>query len=170
MIKSIYLTEGQPVEINTSMGWVLRYRETFGNDILPDLLPILEAVILAAVELIDESEDGKLSMQAAVDSIKEGGLIGAMSMLAGLEVKTALQIIWSMMKEADEPNVPGFDAWARSIDRVPFDEVGPVIFWAIADNFVSKKNMDKLRNGLGAKKEPEAPKNTSTSTPSSPAQ
>lgn len=169
MIKTIYLNEEQPVEIDTSMGWLLRYRETFGNDILPDLLPILEAITLAAIDLLDEAESAEnIGIDTVLDALRGGTLINAISMLGGLETTTLLQIVWAMHKEANE-GAPGFRAWTKTVPAFYFDEVAPELFWAISDSAVSKKNMDKLKSKL-KKEAPEAKTekrtNTSTSTPS----
>lgn len=148
MIKTIYLNEGQPVEIDTSMGWFIRYRETFGNDILPDLLPILEAITLAAIDLLDEAESAEnIGIDTVLDALRSGTLVNAIAMLGGLETTTLLQIVWSMHKEANE-GAPGFKAWTKTVPAFYFDEVAPELFWAISDTVVSKKNMDKLKSKL----------------------
>lgn len=43
-MKRTFDFEGIPVELNSSMGWFLIYREQFGHDILPDLMPAIDAV------------------------------------------------------------------------------------------------------------------------------
>lgn len=169
MIREIKVN-GQPVEVNTSLGWFIRYSETFGNDILPDILPLMEAIILGAIDLLEDTEDG-LTITSILEGIRDGRFITAISMLAGLEMTTVLQIVWAMIKEADE-DAPGFREWARRTEACYFDEIIPQLFWDISDTIISKKNMDRLRNALKEKSKanrenPEEIKtNTSASTPS----
>ena len=165
MIKNIILND-QPVEINTAMGWLFRYRETFGNDILPDLLPLLESLVLAATDFLEDSEDGP-TLSGLLAGIREGRFIQALAMLGGLETITILQIIWSMQKEANE-ETPGFREWTKQTDTCYLDEIIPELFWAICDTLVSKKKMERLRNAAGKlKTKPDAKTTISPSTPSS---
>ena len=170
MIKSIYLNnEEKPVEISTSMGWLLVYRETFGRDILPDILPIIEAASLAAIDILDEAEGETPSLKTIIEAFRNGALIDALAVAAGLEITTLLQIVWAMRRTADR-RTPGFEEWAEGIENFPVDEIAPALFFAIVDSMVSGKNAKRLKKRIQEtqhEEEDEAAKNTSTSTKSS---
>ena len=53
-MKKTILIEDQPIEINSSLGWLFCYREQFGHDILPDLLPLLDAALGALANMYEE--------------------------------------------------------------------------------------------------------------------
>lgn len=170
MIKSIYLNnEEKPVEIDTSMGWFLVYRETFGRDILPDILPIIEAASLAAIDILDEADGKTPSVKTIIEAFRNGALIDALAVASSLEITTLLQIVWAMQKNADRMT-PGFNEWAKGIEYFPVDELAPVLFFSMVDSMVSLKNARRLKKRIEearSGKAEEAAKNTSTSIKSS---
>ena len=136
MIKTINI-EGQPVEINSSLGWLFCYREQFGHDILPDLLPLLDAALSALAEIYDGDED--INIFEKLDEETVNRIIVALS---SLEVLTVANILWAMAKNAGETKRP--EEWLNDFDVFPLDTVVPEMVKAIVNSSLSSKNSKRL--------------------------
>lgn len=143
MIRSIQINENQSVEVNSSAGWLLLYRETFGRDILPDILPVAETVITAAQEVLAETEDD-LSTKAIMKALSNGALIDALGALSTLELVTIIKILWALAKNNDR-EIPTVYDWANSFETISLDTVAPDLLFLIVDSFSSSKNSERLK-------------------------
>lgn len=148
MIRTIVLND-RPIEINSSMGWLYVYQRTFGHDILPDILPLAEAVIAGLGDALQAAiDDGSGKKSVSTEDLL--GLMNADSFvemfikLAGMELTTILDIFWAMVKNAD-PTIPGPEQYFNSFDRLPLvDELAPALFYVIMDSAASSKNASSL--------------------------
>ena len=129
--------EGHPIEINTSLGWLFCYREQFGHDILPDLLPLLDAALGALSEIYDENEDANI-----LEKLDETAVNRIIVSLSTLEVLTITNILWAMAKNAGETKNPR--EWANGFDVFPFDVVTIELMRALIESSVSSKNSKRL--------------------------
>lgn len=148
MIKAIRINNDQSVELNGSAGWFLVYREYFGHDILPDIMPILESGLTMAVNLLQGvgiKNDGTVeaSTRQIVESIDDSVLSDLFINLSGLESVTVMQIIWAMAKNADD-GIPNLREWLNQFDCFPLDEILPKAVRLIIDSTVSAKNAKRL--------------------------
>ena len=149
MIKEINISENEKIKLNASLGWVLRYRAQFGHDILPDLLPMLESGLVLVGGAMDES--GELEWRKLLDF---DTVSSAMISFAGAEFTTALNIIWSMAKNADD-SIPAPFEWANQFENFPLDQIVPEVIDAVINTVVSEKNRKRL-GALKKKIQPEA--------------
>ena len=140
MKKTIKIKE-HPVELNSSLGWFYCYREQFGHDILPDLMPALESLLTLGV--LNSGADPK-DVLAALDS---DTISEAMINMIGLESVTVLNIIWSLAKNADD-DLPDPRTFFDGFDAFPIDTVAPVAFRMIIESSVSSKNAKSLLERL----------------------
>lgn len=129
--------ENHPVEINTSLGWLFCYREQFGHDILPDLLPLLDAALGALSEIYDEDENVNI-----IEKLDETTVNRIIVSLSTLEALTVTNILWAMAKNAGETRNPR--EWVNDFEVFPFDIVVPEIMTAIIESSVSSKNSRSL--------------------------
>lgn len=143
MIKAIKINKEQSVTLNGAAGWFLIYREQFGHDILPDLMPMLEGVITAGISLLNNADGGKIT----VESFDNDVLMDFFMNISGLEATTILQIIWAMAKKADDDIAPP-EIWFDQFETFPLDVVAPKVFRLILDSSVSSKNVKRLMNVL----------------------
>lgn len=148
MIKTIKINKDQSVELNGSAGWFLIYRETFGHDILPDIMPVIESGLTMAISLlqglnIDDNGGVNASTREIVSQIDSGVLTDLFINLSGLEASTALQIIWAMAKNADD-DIPPLREYLNQFDVFPFDTIIPKVVRVIIDSTVSAKNAKRL--------------------------
>lgn len=132
MKKEIKIGEST-IELNSSAGWFYDYREQFGHDIMPDLLPILEGLLGTLAELTD-GEDLILTDEIV------GKIIDA---LATAEITTIFNITWAMAHNADD-NIEPPRKWANKFDTFPMDEVVPELVTLVLKSSVSSKNLKSL--------------------------
>lgn len=147
MIKNINLDSKHSVEVNSSAGWLLIYRSQFGHDILPDLMPALEAVLgLASSFLseIGEINEKSISVGDMVKSLDKELLSDITFNLSTLEIVTIINVFWAMAKNADR-DIPEPEVWVNQFDNFPFDVIAPAILDIVIKSCVSSKNLKRLK-------------------------
>lgn len=134
MKKEIKIGE-QSVTINSSAGWFYDYREEFGHDIMPDLMPILESILGAIAEMTESGSEELLITDELVEKIIDA--------LATAEITTIFNITWAMAHNEDE-KIDRPKKWANSFESFPIDEVVPELITTILESSVSSKNAKSL--------------------------
>lgn len=129
---------GTPVELNSSMGWLLLYKEQFGHDILPDLMPAVDSVFGLGVDLIKEVDMDEITVWELLQKLDKDMVSEALATASGLGATTMVQILWALAKNAD-PRIPGPIEWINSFDTVPLDKVFMPVLYLIVDSCLSKK-------------------------------
>lgn len=144
MIKTINLGNGQSLEINSSGGWLYVFQEQFGFDVLPLLMPALEAG-LKAVGIAVQGADGKDKIEAAqmLANFDDENINEIMTSFSGLQLTTLLNIVWAMAKNAND-NIPEPKVFYNSFDEFPNDLVIPEVVRQIINTTISKKNRVKI--------------------------
>ena len=146
MIKTVQF-EGHSLEIDTSGGWFFVYREYFGHDILPDIMPALESALQMAVDVIGRVDTEELDAKAVINALGEDTLEEMFFKMAGAEITTILQIFWAMAKNRDN-SIPQPREFYNQFDCFPWDEVGPLLMKALLDSNISSKNVKSLLENL----------------------
>ena len=163
MIKTLNIGS-EPVEINTSAGWFYVYRNQFGRDILPDLMPVIEGVLNAIGDMLQGSpvvEDLLDTADPETAYVNVDAIIDAMVKIAGLELTTILNIVWAMACNANK-DIEAPRDWFNKFDTFPMDEIVPALAYDIIESTVSSKNV----NGLLEKLHQMTEESTSTSSQS----
>lgn len=145
MIKTIEF-EGQKVELNTSAGWLFVYRNRFGHDIFPDLMPIIESIVSAIATMLENGE-AEVTPDGIKNLMNDDTITDAFIKLAGMEITTVYQVLWAMAYNADN-GIGGPEDFFNSFEKFPLDIVIPELFTAIVESSVSSKNGGRLLNGL----------------------
>ena len=138
--------DNHSIEIDTSMGWLFVYKSTFGRDILPDLMPLVEAALSGLAEILGSGAikcDKSIDPEKALDLMNADALVDMLVKMAGMELTTVLQVFWAMVKNADPYAAPP-EAFFGKLERFPMDEVVPTMFYAIVESSVSSKNAKSL--------------------------
>lgn len=139
-MKKTISIENHSVEVNTSMGWVFVYREQFGHDILPDILPLLDAIVEILVDVYDE--EGTLA-----DKLRDGLADRITITLAALEFTTLINTFWAMAKNADD-SIAEPKTWVNQFDVFPMDTVAVELFQLLLSSSISSKNSASLLNKI----------------------
>lgn len=145
MIKTIEF-EGQKVELNTSAGWLFAYRNRFGHDIFPDLMPIIESIV-GAIAIMLENGEAEVTPDGIKNLMNDDAITDAFIKLAGMEITTIYQVLWAMAYNADK-SIGGPEDFFNSFEKFPLDVIIPELFTAIVESSVSSKNGERLLNGL----------------------
>lgn len=146
MEKTIKIDSKTSLKLSNSVAWMMLYRDQFGRDIVPVLIPALTAVTDIAVEVNKAVQNGATPTQivSALDTdIVKDALVEA----SGLEFVDLLNIIWAMAKAADD-DIDEPIIWIRQFDKFPLDTILPVVFDMILSCMVSTKNLKRLRTSM----------------------
>lgn len=135
-----------PVRLNNNVGWAMEYRDQFGRDIIPTLIPMFAGAIDIASGLINETGKTKEIDLGDILALTDGDtLLDAIIHLGGLEFVDFINITWALAKCADE-TIEEPREWVRQFDAFPVDEVGPVVLGLILKGVVSSKNLKRLES------------------------
>lgn len=146
------------VRLNNNIGWAFEYRDQFGQDIIPTILPMVAAVLdltKGILEEVDEKEN--LGIKEVLKVIDGDTVYDALIHLGGLEFTDFINITWAMAKCAD-PNIKEPKTWVRQFDVFPVDEIAPAVVKLIFAGIVSSKNLTRLKEIKATLQ----PKNTSS--------
>ena len=136
MIKEIKFNENVKLELSNNIGWAMEYREQFGHDILPDLLPAVSAI----VSLLGELDGKNLDFRKIDKDVLQDALIN----LAGLQFTDFINLCWAMAKTADD-KTPMPRKWLKQFDDGFFmDTIAPEVFNLLLEGLVSSKNLKSL--------------------------
>ena len=146
MVKTIKIGN-QSVALDNNIVWALNYRNQFGKDIIPTLMPAMAALldVISGVVKSGETVDGSIDMNKVLRTVDGDSFMDAMVHLSGLELNDFIELTWSLAKTADE-SVPEPEKWLRQFDSFPLDVIGPEVFTLIAKGVISSKNLKRLES------------------------
>lgn len=142
MVKTIRIDDEHELTLSNNIGWALEYREQFGHDIIPDLLPALSAVISLLGEINSKGIDFK--------TIDKDVLQDALINLSGLQFTDFINLLWAMAKTADG-SIKEPKKWVTEFETFPLDVIAPEMFSLLCEGLMSSKNFQRLKLA-GAKK------------------
>lgn len=160
MKKTVQL-EGHQVEVDTSAGWFYEYLEQFGHDIMPDIMPLIESIVIAISSVLEESS-GRFDEKELLKAMNNDALVDAFIKMSGMEFTTVLNIFWAMAKNCSAAT-PQPKEFYKSLPVLPLDTLMPQLLHMIIESCASSKNAKSLLEKIDklTKKNGE-----STSTPS----
>lgn len=156
-MKKVIEIEGQTFTLDNNVGWLLEYQDQFGHDILPDIMPILGAIL----EFLEGAMSSGVTMKDAKDitkAIQNGAGTSSLIELAGFRMTDVIAIVWALAKTAD-PNIDPPRQWVRQYNPFPLDKLLPEVFGLVASGLMSSKNWNRLQTlvaDLRASREPNA--------------
>ena len=135
----------QEVRLNNNMAWTMEYRDQFGKDILPAIMPLLASMIEGVSTVMAEASDaGEFSTSSIAEALEGRSMDILLPMFQAEFVDLVINVTWAMAKTADE-NIEPPKRWVRQFDSFPLDVVGPIIFDMVLKGFVSSKNLKRLK-------------------------
>ena len=163
MIKTIKIGK-QDVVLDNNVGWTLIYRDQFGQDIIPSIMPMFASALDIISDIVKNSEGDtdEISLKEILKMSDGDALINALVHLGSFEFVDFLNITWSLAKNADD-SIPEPKIWLKQFDEFPVDVIGPEVVKLIFKGMVSSKNLKRLNGVAKAVR----PKKQSISTPSS---
>lgn len=129
MRAEIKIDKDTKIKINVNNNWLFIYREYFGNDILPDIVPMVDTVLSTFGNLM-------VGEDINVDAIEDK--------MYALEFTTVNQIVWSLAKNADD-SIPEIREWNDGFDTFPLDIIVPQIADAMLSFYMTKKKLNQIK-------------------------
>ena len=135
----------QEVKLDNNAAWAMEYRDQFGKDILPVILPMGASIAEMLATVASSAED--LSVRSLAEAI-EGRTMEILMPLFQVEmVDILINVTWAMAKVADESIDPP-KKWIRQFDSFPIDVVAPAVYDMAMKGFMSSKNQKRLKNAV----------------------
>ena len=135
----------QEVRLNNNVAWTMEYRDQFGKDILPAIMPLLASMIEGISTIMaDAGRDGDLTTSNIAEALEGRTMEVLLPMFQAEFVDLVINVTWAMAKAADESIEPP-KRWVRQFEEFPLDVVGPAVYDLILKGFVSSKNLRRLK-------------------------
>lgn len=132
----------QEVKLSNNVAWAMEYRDQFGKDIVPALLPLLGSVMEMVATVASDNPETNIG---DIIASFEGRAMDILLPMFQVEfVDVAVNITWAMAKAADEDIDPP-KKWVRQFETFPLDVVMPTVFEMVLKGFVSSKNLKRLK-------------------------
>lgn len=146
MKKTIKIDEKNTLTLSNNVGWLLAYRDQFGVDIVPALVPVLNAVIEIYAEIAKQTGDLKTAADIFT-KIDTATIQGAILELAGVQITDLVNVVWAMAKAADD-DIDEPRTWVRQFETFPLDVIAPAVLELAVRGLISGKNSTRLLDAL----------------------
>lgn len=133
------------VRLNNNVAWTMEYRDQFGKDILPAIMPLVASMVEGvSTVMTDATVNGEITTSSIAEAIEGRTMDILLPMFQAEFVDLVINVTWSMAKAADESIDPP-KRWVRQFDEFPLDVVGPAVLDLVLKGFVSSKNLNRLK-------------------------
>lgn len=135
------------LKLDNNIGWMIAYREQFGRDIVPALIPVLNAGIDVMFGIVQALKPGEKAGVETLKSIDPDALHDAILQASAIEAVDLINITWALAKNADE-EIPEPREWVRQFEGFPMDLIGGAVFDLVFKAMISTKNLNRLRKSV----------------------
>ena len=136
----------KPVRLTNNVSWTMIYRDQFGQDIIPSLMPAIAAVLDVISGIVRETgKTSGIEIEDLIAVLDGDSLIDAVIHMSGLEFTDLIKMTWAMAKAVDD-NLPEPKVWVKEFEVFPIDEVAPAMFELAVTGVMSSKNLARLKN------------------------
>lgn len=142
MVKTIKIDKDTSLTLSNNLGWVINYKNQFGHDILPDVMPIISAITKVIGEMAQSSAADAYEMIRTLD---KDAVQDALIELCSIELADFLHLVWALAK-ANDKSIEDPDTWVEQFDSFPLDVIAPAVFELLTKGLVSSKNLKSLRD------------------------
>lgn len=146
MEKTIKIDSKTSIKVSNNIGWMMAYRDQFGQDIVPTLIPILNAGLDIAIEVAKNAE-GEATALDVIKALDSDVIRDSLYDMAGLEFVDIINIVWAMAKAADD-DIEEPREWVKSLPAFPVDIIFPIILELVLRCMVSTKNLRRLQTAM----------------------
>lgn len=141
------------VRLNNNIAWAIIYRNQFGKDILPVIMPLLTTMIETVSTVLADSEtNGEITAENVAEAITGRSLEIVLPLYQAEFVDLVINVLWSMAKKADDKIAPPFE-WVSEFDNFYLDDIVPELLEMVLRGLVSSKNLERLE-GIRTKLQP----------------
>ena len=131
------------VRLNNNVAWTMEYRDQFGKDILPTIMPLI-ASTLEGVSTIIADSGNEVTVTSVAESLQGRAIDVLLPMFQAEFVDLVINVTWAMAKAADETIDPP-KKWVRQFEEFPLDVIAPAVGDMVLKGFVSSKNLERLK-------------------------
>lgn len=151
---------GVDVKLSNNVGWTMEYRDQFGEDIIPKLLPMAQSITEALAAVFSEYGANGFDAKSIAEAL-QGRTIDIMIPLTQLSfTDLIIGITWAMAKDAD-PSIDPPRQWVRQFESFPVDEIVQEVLDLVKRGFTSSKNLSRLEGMLAQIKKSDSTKSSS---------
>lgn len=150
------------VKLNNNVAWTMEYRDQFGKDIVPALMPVIASMIEGVSTIVAETGKSEISVSDIADAIQGRAMEVLLPMFQVEFVDVVINVTWAMAKAADE-NIAPPKQWVKQFETFPLDVVAPAVYDLVLKGFVSSKNLKRLKE-IGASLKNLQPLHSTTSS------
>lgn len=136
----------QEVRLNNNVAWTIEYRDQFGKDIIPAIMPLLASMVEGVSAVLAEAGE-ELTATNIAEALQGRSFDVMLPMFQAEFVDLVVNVTWAMAKAADEDIAPP-KQWVRQFETFPLDIVGPAVLDMVLKGFISSKNLKRLK-GIG---------------------
>ena len=141
----------------------MEYRDQFGKDIVPALMPVIASAVEGISTVISEADTDSVSYADIAEALRGRSLDVLLPLFQVEFVDVIINVTWAMAKAADE-NIAPPKQWVRQFDEFPLDVVGPAVYDLVVKGFISSKNRKRLKKISESLKTLQPKENPSLST------
>lgn len=156
----------QEVRLNNNVAWTMEYRDQFGKDIVPALMPVLASLMEGVSTIISESGSNEVTMADIADAVQGRSMDVLLPMFQVEFVDVIINVTWAMAKAADESIEPP-KRWVRQFEEFPLDVIVPAVYELVLKGFVSSKNLKRLKKASASLRNLQPSHSTTSSSPDS---
>lgn len=131
------------VKLSNNVAWTMEYRDQFGKDIVPAMMPLLASLMEGLSSVVSES-DGTITAVSIADAVQGRSMEILLPLFQVEFVDIIINVTWAMAKAADESIEPP-KRWVRQFEDFPLDVVIPEVGELVLKGFVSSKNLQRLK-------------------------
>lgn len=132
------------VRLNNNVAWTMEYRDQFGKDIVPALMPVIASMVEGVSTIITETGKTEITVSDIADSLQGRTMEILLPMFQVEFVDVIINVTWAMAKAADEDIAPP-KQWARQFEEFPLDVIAPAVYELVIKGFISSKNLKRLK-------------------------
>lgn len=137
------------VRLSNNVSWTMIYRDQFGQDIIPTLMPALAALLdIVGGVIRDTGKTSNIELEDLISVFDGNSLIEAVIHASSLEFTDLIKIVWAMAKAVDD-SLPEPKIWVKGFDVFPVDEIAPATFELALTGVMSSKNLARLKSLTG---------------------
>ena len=141
----------QEVKLNNNVAWTMEYRDQFGKDIVPTLMPVLASMIEGVSTIISETGKSEISVSDIAETLQGRTMEILLPMFQVEFVDVVINVTWAMAKAADE-NIAPPKQWVKQFEEFPLDVVAPAVYELVIKGFISSKNLKRLKKATASLK------------------
>ena len=134
----------QEVRLNNNVAWTMEYRDQFGKDIVPVLMPVIASALEGISAIVAETGKTEINAVDIADALEGRAMEVLLPMFQVEFVDVIINVTWAMAKAADE-NIEPPKRWVRQFEEFPLDVVFPAVYELVVKGFVSSKNLKRLK-------------------------